>query len=1369
MATPAQAAFYPAPSATTYQNADQYVIALHEVLRAQVAQLGIPGGIPPINARTNRFRVASLPGIQFTIATSPVEAAASFRRIRDVYNYQQAFDAWMAGVSNLSVGTPASSSTTTPPSLSDTRFDSVQAELTIHFIERGQQQTLLYDTDTVELSPEALRLLTTLGPQQARDDVWIGLLGRSIYWGQDGIVVGVSLRSVNSVNYKNRSLNTDNFEVRRGRNRVRAALRPRQREPTTRRTRSQGPPERTTSQIASTPSQTRSGQRFTRGSGSANAIQVVRPNRRDFNYMNYRPQNSDAPVPCSKLLPPMSLEDFRKNVMDSTEIYRSSYMKSMAREEKNNMCWFSAVCDLVNSAADAEIINFECLLNHINYTRWSQNLCAHTMQSIRNQGLSLQDMIPIFDHFKREVRVFNVADDLIYYQKGTEKRFKRIKPYHWVFIMAHNHVYPVHDFDGRTHHEFQVKRQGDAAFGNNMALTRDEFLDTASPMSYMFPYHLRLPSRDLRLTSEDTPEAQKLVHILYRDTSLFELLMKPRFEHKDRSVVVLVDRKDSLENIYLEMVRDFKHRPDAFFIRGHMIQISSTNHGHYQGLMIKRMGYLNNKNHPDMITTTDQYLLFEKKAMEFRRILFRTDHLSFLNSSTFELFEKFTRTPKIGPMPGINQKLIKSANAVDFNRLYSYALQTLDEVPVLFPHSKFRLVPPSLRKRFPTHCFVIGKVHGKRTAYLHQEYSLVYYPHLLAHIDHAPRRAICFEYNPVFCYNNQTTFEILLYCEVTQLVPLNDSISKYMRAFWNQPQIPKSAKKLMFNTSIGMLGTKRNDLKAFYKGVIVDSPDEMSLLGENYNTDNFHVTALDDSNYVILPTIQKCVNRYQSGMVFYQTIVDAAVLHVSYFVDQFAEMGVPVIQIQTDELYFPSEHLLCVCDNFVKDIDHNQFEANGLLKLSKETAEVVSIPDVPGNDAELEQLVKALLEVQRFQPAFADYEMLPLEADLQSLSNNRVLLTASVPGAGKTHRIATQDGITGVIAVPTNALAVDLQTKFPQHNVVTIHRLLSKVGRAFGLMDSFDRKEFRTQEEEEEDQNSIPTKIFRDEDSFLCIDEIYMLPTQVLLALYHFLHFLPKTITHVYATGDPYQLDPVEDRRITINSSKSREAMIIRMFPKRIKLARCRRMHTEELNRRVEKFCAFLRTNRGLQRPNLRVQALTSVCHEHNVRIIHQYQEVIQIMKEQPDMLIAAYTNETCHKITKHVLGSLENKLTPGVRLINRRRFYVKGGHRMHLNYIYEVQDVNPDLNMVRLSEIRVSDMEDEDDHSFWLDADHVLKHMHWHRTRTAHCLQGTSWDGGVIVCDVDRKHLVNRAFFYVTMTRARDFARLFVYIPQHS
>lgn len=1356
MATPTQAGFYPSPTVGSFPNARSYVIALHNVLRGAVAQqLGID--LPAISTSTNRFDVPGIAGLRFTVATSPTEASARFRRIRDVQQHLQDFQAWIAGVSALAQGAPASNAGA-PPSLAEGRFENVSAILTLHLITPGNQQDVQYDTtQPMQLSAEAVRLLQTLAPQAARDDVWVGLLGQSIYWGSD-VVVGVSLHNIVSVNYAPRSITTTNANLGLRLNSLRTSLRPARVASTTRRTRSQGP---IISSSTSSQSRTRSGALF-RGGG----IPIVRASRNDFNYMNYRPQNSSAPIPASSLLPPMDLEHFRKNVVDATEIYRSDYLRTMHREEKNNMCWFAAICDLVNAASPMNILDFDCLLNHLNYARYQQGIVAHTMQSVREQGLSLEDITPVLKFFQKEVLVFNAADELIFRLEGSRSRNKRIKPYNWAFLMAHNHVYPIHDYSGRSHQQFQVKRHGDTAFGNSTIQTREEFLDTASPMAFMFPYHLRMPSKDLRLTSPDVPEAQRLVHILYRDTSLFQLLMQPRFEHKDRSVVVLLDRKDNLEEMYLRMVHEFNHRPEAFFMKTNMVQLSSTSHGHYQGLLFKRMGYLNTKNDPDMITSTDQYLYFERKSMEFRRILYKTDHLSFVNASTFDIFEKFTRMPFVGPYPGANRRELRNACAVDFNRLYGHALQTLDRIPVLFPYSKFRIPTPQVQAKFPLSSFVLGRVHGKRTAYLHQDYMLLYYPHLKDHMNNASGRSIVYQHNPVFNHRSSTVFEVLLYCEVTQLIPLGDSVSKYMRSFWAQPGIPKSAKKLVFNTSIGMLGTKRNDLKAFYKGIIVDSPEEMGLLGENYTSDNYNIQALDESNFAVLPVAQKCVNRYQTGMVMYQTIVDSAVLRVANYIDRMEQAGVTPLQIQTDEIYFPASQLSIV-EKFVHPGDPNDFDSNGLLKISKVGNEAMELPEAPTiNTEEYGAAVHAMVEVQRSEPRFADYEMLPADVDMQQ--NKRLLLTASVPGAGKTHRVATQPGVTGVIAVPTNALAVDLQTKFPHHNVVTIHRLLSKVGRAFGLMDMLQEKEVthRGPDEEAEDTASIPTKIFREGDTFLCIDEIYMLPTQVLLALYHFLHFLPENITHVYATGDPYQLDPVEDRRTIVNSGSAREAMIIRMFKKRIKLTKCRRMNSDELNRRVEVFCSFLRTNRGLQHPELRVQALTSVCQEHNVTIIREYHQVVDIMKAQTDMLVAAYTNETCHRITKHVLGSIENKLIPGTRLINRRRIYIKGGHRMHLNYIYEVKDVNVEMKTVLLCELRAEDMSDDDEVSMWVDADHVLKHMHWHRTRTAHCLQGTSWNGGVIVCDTDRRHLVNRAYFYVTMTRARDFDRLFVYIP---
>ena len=189
----------------------------------------------------------------------------------------------------------------------------------------------------------------------------------------------------------------------------------------------------------------------------------------------------------------------------------------------------------------------------------------------------------------------------------------------------------------------------------------------------------------------------------------------------------------------------------------------------------------------------------------------------------------------------------------------------------------------------PRTSFVVIRVRGTHTAYLNQNYMLVFYPHLCQHVEASPHRHCDVTYNPVFAHTAKTHVEILLYADVTQMVPLDDQISTYMHRFWDQPGIPKSGKKAMINTSIGMLGTKTNDIKPWYKAVIVESMEEMSLLGADYNSENYNILNIDDTNLAIVPSVQQCVNRYQTGMAFYQTIVDEAVLHVDHAVDSAAD------------------------------------------------------------------------------------------------------------------------------------------------------------------------------------------------------------------------------------------------------------------------------------------------------------------------------------------------------------------------------------------------------------------------------------------------------------------------------------------------
>lgn len=778
-----------------------------------------------------------------------------------------------------------------------------------------------------------------------------------------------------------------------------------------------------------------------------------------------------------------------------------------------------------------------------------------------------------------------------------------------------------------------------------------------------------------------------------------------------------------------------------------------------------------------MITSTGQYLRFKEHTYELRRTLYHTSFLSFINEDTHAVFTTFPRTPYIGFMPGVtasNSKPLAPFAGVDYNRLYGHTLQTITHVPIIFPFSKFAK-PKQTILNLKKESFVLGRVHGDKTAYLNEDYMLLWLPNLLEHVEGmGGDGTVALEYNPVHFYRYRTVFQIEFICETVRMVPVGNRIRDVLRNLWRDMDLPKSAKKMMVNVSIGILGTKENDIDAYQKVTVLSDMEELSLLSPSMNSEKYTIVAMDDENFAVVPKTMKSARRYQTGMLLHQMLVDSAVLRVANTVDVMHRRGIKVMQVNTDEIIFPQANMPEV-DDLLYDHEHDTFESNGGLKKSKEDLRALyEIPAVMNQNVEQQSIFYgAKKEVADRAPATTDYSIVPRTTDLQE--HPRILLTASVPGAGKTHTVCTQEGITGVIAVPTNALAVDLKSKFPQHKVVTIHKLLGGVARAFGLLDFVEEKpiddtpEENIEEADEVEMRKATKGIFRDGDTFLCVDEIYMLPSAVLLALYHYLKFLPEGITHVYATGDPCQLDPVEDLDRTMNSKAAREAMIVNMFPVRIHLEECKRNHTAELNRQTEKFCQFLQRNRALNFSNGIIPALRSICHQNHVNIITEYAEVVHIMKTQEDMLIAAYTNKTCHDLTESVLGSLKGKLASGTKLINRKRKYLRGGKWMHLNYVYEVQDYNPGRGTVKLSEERVQNEEadiDMEAPSFWLEEEHVLKYMHWHRTRTAHCLQGTSWDGGVIVTDVTKKHLVNRAYFYVTMTRARDFSRLYVFIP---
>jgi hypothetical protein len=1395
MQGPGDPGFYPQPVYPTYSNPRAYVQDLHQRVAGQInAQYQVQ--IPDYVAGTTSFALPGFANLQLSFPTSPNTAASLFRRIDRAIQFRNQFRQFINQfrVPGTTVALPQVISNPLGLEVPLPQVSGQFASATISvvlFTWQGDNEVRLYATVTA--TPDELRtLLESDDGQDNVENLWTNNWENqaNLNLGSAGFVERMYLTNVISVDYSNQSWA---YNVTTAMNNLSNRLKPPA--PPPRQTRSMARAARMSS-VPLTRSRARALGVRLRGSGAdiqvrnghdrtddselyevdpmRNAMFGLRPDALDdANQARFRDVN--APVITNTMLQPVSLDDFRRHRFDSSENYQSTYLRTMSKEKRRNMCWFAAVCDLVNHATGSMVMTFELLLEHLNYNRMGMGFVPHSMLTIQEQGLSIDDMDCIFKAFERRTIIYNVAGELVYEYGGNRNKRRNIKPTTWCFIVGYGHVYPVHGYDHRSFQRMQQARHDVFARQNET----EEGEEPPKPLTFMFPAALRCMPADVRLTQTSTKEIDRLTHVLLRDTSLFQLLMQPRDEWKGSKLVVLVDARTSLEEIYMRMVHEFHHRPEVYFMRHYVAMLDASSHGFYRRIVFKNMSYLNTENEPDMITEPSQYLRFKEYSYELRKVLYHTSLLSFVNEDAHTVMATFPRTPYVGFMPDWD---MDSARAhapfagLDFNRLYGYVLQRMSHVPVIFPYSTFK--PPDKKKEvrnMKKESFVLGRVIGKKTAYLNEDYMLVWLPNLLDHMETIGKAGlVTCTYNPLLMGNIETVFHIDFVCETVQMVPLGTRVRDVLKRLWRDMTLPKSAKKMMVNVSIGILGTKENDIDAYQKVTVLNDMEELSLLSPSMNSDKYSIVAMDEENFAIVPNSMKSAKRFQTGLLTHQLLVDTAVLMVAELAAELQKRGIEVLQINTDEVIFPQSKMHMV-DDLLYDSAHNTFESNGGLKLSKTDFSMPhDIPEVMNQSLDRQRdFYLAKLEIFDRAPKTTDYIIVDKDSDLQE--HPRVLLTASVPGAGKTHTVCSQDGITGVIAVPTNALAVDLKAKFPQHKVITIHKLLGRVARAFGLLDFVEEKQAEdTPEENIDEQEDVEVRkatkgVFRDGDSFLCIDEIYMLPSAVLLALYHYIQFLPEGISHVYATGDPCQLDPVEDLDRSMNSKAAREAMIVNMFPVRIHLKECRRNHTRELNEKTERFCNFLQKNKALSFSNGVIPALKSICHQNGVRIITDYQEVIHLMKTQEDMLVAAYTNKTCHEITESVLGELKGKLRVGTKLINRRRKYRRGGNWMHLNYVYEVTGYNPTQRIVQLMEEQVQNEEDDvdvDPPKFWVDEEHVLKSMHWHRTRTAHCLQGTSWNGGVIVTDTTKKHLVNRAYFYVTMTRARDFGRLYVYIP---
>ena len=552
-------------------------------------------------------------------------------------------------------------------------------------------------------------------------------------------------------------------------------------------------------------------------------------------------------------------------------------------------------------------------------------------------------------------------------------------------------------------------------------------------------------------------------------------------------------------------------------------------------------------------------------------------------------------------------------------------------------------------------------------------------------------------------------------------------------------ELPRRLKKKVLVRGLGRLGKSYNVSNG--DSHIFCNPEEATVFAQERKGT---VKSIEDQLYLAFEQ-GDAVPRLEGHYLLHLFILDTYRSMMQHWYDKITARGVRVLYVRCDEFFFYESDMPKV-EDLVYSGESDCLDAFGMLKVGHGSMPLTDLGFTASgayllnsfmapSDVHYEISSADTVCPNEVEDSVVPVEATPSEFEIENLDDfHRLLIKASVPGAGKSHAVLSRYGDRVVAVCPTNALCVEFSSKYPGCTAMTLHRFL-RVGPGDGAAGSTD--------DGERDPWSHIGRSSRmpENNKVLLLDEIYMYSQAMLGKLYFRLSVTGAT--RVFATGDPNQLPPVhedvsEELFVPTAAKVQRMRSVDFLFPHQMTLHICKRGEDPEDNRRMQSITQMMRS------PGFSMEFILEMVREHFKRV--SFVQATRMMRKDPYGYVAVcYYNKTCNQVAKAVLPG-GTKLECGVRLVNRQRTNVAGGTLM-VNYEYtikEVQDrycVLEDV-MVPGSELRVPRL-------------HVENRMHWSQTRTCHSLQGSSVSSRLLLFNLMSRR-VSPEFVYVALTRAR-------------
>ena len=1012
-----------------------------------------------------------------------------------------------------------------------------------------------------------------------------------------------------------------------------------------------------------------------------------------------------------------------------------------------NACWMTCIIEMVNTACKRRVLTYHKL--------WMIMERPGMFDPIEAQaGLCVEDMIPVFEYFDRNVVVVDNANMVVYERaRSPQRRMNHIRPEKWMFLIREHHVY-------RLENQARVEHRNGGWIQSFQPDRPVQYTEVSAPRPIQ-SLSQRFPRRAFELPFTLTPNTatNRLPVIVMFTTqpggyeedddhaTLTELLFHPRFD-KD-VVTVLIKGSDVVEHALIPLVYTHKYIPTITFMGGRIKSMT------LQSLSNRVMIVFQSMEDETAFNNPVEYRRFIELKTELHKGLL-TPLMSTYAETTMEILQRFVRGGFFG---WLDQSAYQAfgrgedmqVSSIDVNRMYPSTIMFNEELPVLTAFDMFR-EPSYFTDEKPFDLLLI-QTKDTSTIYLDRPLSLCFRHTFeeylsLGDVTLVSNLADIGE-TESGSGHSYVSVVLILRCQTIQTREPGQALESgivmsKMQHVWDQEDVPLQLRKLVLNHTIGACGTSVN--RRYGKTQLFTT----SIEAERYKEDNDAAMLSITPDLHLCQRVDESVLRLEGGYILFLYVLDRARLCMHRLHKSLQSIGVTPLYCRCDELYYPAEQRQLVLSS--GRLDHGDHLTDSDLPTSgrlKESNINVSIRDnikprgdcigpwrryldtLDANDCDfLREKVMYSTKTKRIVVPPS-----PNEYNIRNISTHkRLLITANVPGAGKSHAVITScEPQQLLIVCPTNALCRTFETSYPGVTAMTVHRFLGINSKELQV---FDQPTILT------GQSGIPQRDPRchEDGKILLLDEIFMYPYDLLVQIYFRLR-AGKALA-VYATGDPFQLDPIESRLQSWHPA-TRLTAITHMFPYEMQLTVCKR-GTPASNIRMQTICEELRT---ICNP--------SKCREYCYSLFrtHSFEETVSIMQrgkqegEDGHPTVIAYTNATCERVTQSVIGS---KCTPGIGLVNRKRLLIPG-NILHVNYLFTVDKVEGES--VYLKQQPVTDPTQV---SFKVPRSHVERHMMWEYTRTAHSLQGSSVPGRVIIMDLHHR-CVTRAFIYVALTRAKN------------